>query len=207
MTVRDSSAPPSWASTVRVDRPKPAPDNRRATSPGVERPLLRTNRRAPSTTAAKTVAESRFTRLTTSTSADAHPIRALANATDDGCEITRTLSAPSSRTNVTPRPWNIGSPLARTHTLRSAFSANIDGNAGIIGDGQVSLVGARRAPRCVAGTKSSWRGDPIRTSAPRIAPFALSDSPSQPSAPMPTITTGCAVIAASGARSSEAEAA
>lgn len=183
ITCRPLSTPTASVGAPRSDRtttrlgPYPASSSVSPTTPAVP-PSTRTRR--PGWRAARRAAGGRPTRLTTSTLSTGQPSRAQASDTDDTCGSTRTRSAPTSRTSVEPIPWNIGSPLASTHTARSGSESSRPGRFGSSGDGS----GTRSAP--VSGTRASWRALPTTTSAASTARREAGTSPSQPSAPTPT---------------------
>lgn len=80
----------------------------------------------------------------------------------------------------------MGSPLASTAMRRPACSAISFGTEGRSGLGQ-----ATRSPaHSTAGSRSSWRGPPISTSAEDSAERPAPESLAQPSAPRPTTDTG-----------------
>ena len=106
-----------------------------ATSAGVVSSADSTINRRPGDSDRRIAAGFRPTTVITSNDSAAHPIRALASATEDTAGSTRTWLAPSRLTSVLPIPERNGSPEASTVTDRPPSSFITPGNALSSGDG------------------------------------------------------------------------
>ncbi len=177
-----SRGPPSCSRTRMRVPPQPVSHSRDATRAGVSGPSPRTRTRRPGCSTTARAASGRATRDTVSVSSRGQPSRAQAYETEDGCGWIRSRSAPTVSARVRPMPWKEGSPLARTAIARPAWAASRPGTAGRRGEGQAIRSPGQSPP----GSRSSWRGAPIRTSAARRTRREASGSPPQPSAPIPT---------------------
>ncbi len=130
------------------------------------------------------------TALISSTSASGQPSRAQASASADGCgctcrrlgpEAARERRADAVQHRIAAREHAGPAPPVRCTARRRA---------------RRSATATAGAARARSGTSASWRGEPTIVSAASTAARAASPRPAQPSAPMPTTTSGGALTRA-----------